>query len=328
MDGMVLPDDTPTPGPGRVRRGQPAGDLRPRRRGDRGHQPLAHRSTTGTCGSWPAGGGRPDDGRAAAGRCRSPSRAARPRWPSRASLAAGRSGRRDLADRAGRAGRRRGVGAGRARGGARTVPAPVRAGRAASRPGSSAPVRRSGRPARSTRRAGDLRRPDRPAASLHGLRGRRAAAGAVAGADRQRPRSACAARTSWRRRRRPAARGRPGRPRSERWRERGLDRLVHRVLESTSGRTGLVVRVRVSAANSGLFVDIAYSWRLADDLGAAGGGRPVPGWDCTWPRVGVRFDLPGDLDRGAAGSAPGRTSPTRTPGGPPGGPVLGAASTS
>ena len=51
----------------------------------------------------------------------------------------------------------------------------------------------------------------------------------------------------------------------------------------------------MSAANSGLFVDVDYRWWLADDLGLRVEVTPSPGWDCTWPRVGVRLDLPGNL---------------------------------
>ena len=91
----------------------------------------------------------------------------------------------------------------------------------------------------------------------------------------------------------------------QRWRQRGLDRLVHRVLDvrSTtdvhSDTKALTVRSRVSAANSGLFVDVTYRW-MSDPLTLNGvalqvDAVPSPNWDCTWPRVGVRFDLPRDL---------------------------------
>ena len=89
--------------------------------------------------------------------------------------------------------------------------------------------------------------------------------------------------------------GAPGPSSATRWQERGLDRLVSRVLEICEGSDQLVVRTRVSAANSGLFVDVDYRWWLADDLGLRIEVTPSPGWDCTWPRVGVRLDLPGSL---------------------------------
>src|SRR5690606_5620494 len=85
---------------------------------------------------------------------------------------------------------------------------------------------------------------------------------------------------------------------AERWRKRGLDRLTHRVLGVTASETGLTSRVRVSAANSGLFVDVDHRWTLVGDaVELRVDLAPSPGWDCTWPRVGVRFELPAELDR-------------------------------
>ncbi|HZA72731.1 MAG TPA: glycoside hydrolase family 2 TIM barrel-domain containing protein [Propionibacteriaceae bacterium] len=89
--------------------------------------------------------------------------------------------------------------------------------------------------------------------------------------------------------------GAPGPSSAQRWSERGLDRLVHRVLQVGGRAHDVVVRTRVSAANSELFVDVDYRWRLADDLGLRVEVTPSPGWDCTWPRVGIRLDLPGSL---------------------------------
>ncbi|BAK37825.1 beta-galactosidase [Microlunatus phosphovorus NM-1] len=97
----------------------------------------------------------------------------------------------------------------------------------------------------------------------------------------------------------------------QRWRDRGLDRLTHRVLSiDTSATSGalrlLVCRVRSAAAASALFVDTTYTW-VVDD-GAEGSVdevrlrveiNPSPAWDCTWPRAGVRFDLPAEVDRAA-----------------------------
>jgi beta-galactosidase len=95
--------------------------------------------------------------------------------------------------------------------------------------------------------------------------------------------------------------GAPGPSSESRWRERGLDRLVHRVQEVTTGADGLVSRVRVSAANSGLSVDVTYRWHVEpgdpDAITLRVELVPSRGWDCTWPRVGVRFGLPATLDR-------------------------------
>jgi beta-galactosidase len=98
-----------------------------------------------------------------------------------------------------------------------------------------------------------------------------------------------------------AGEGLPG-PSSElRWRERGLDRLVTRLLEVDPEPGRLTVRTRVGAANGALFVDVAYRWQLdpADERAVALRLEvsPSPGWDCTWPRVGIRFDLPAGFTR-------------------------------
>ncbi|WP_375430281.1 glycoside hydrolase family 2 TIM barrel-domain containing protein [uncultured Friedmanniella sp.] len=95
----------------------------------------------------------------------------------------------------------------------------------------------------------------------------------------------------------PFGLGVPGPSSAERWQERGLDRLVHRQVELRQGVDEVVSTVRVSAANSGLFVDVTYRWQLlADELACYVDLVPTVGWDCTWPRVGVRLDLPAELD--------------------------------
>jgi len=66
--------------------------------------------------------------------------------------------------------------------------------------------------------------------------------------------------------------------------------LVHRVV-SVDPR-GPVVRVRVGAANSARTVDVTYRWTVTDEVALQVEVVPSPDWDCTWPRVGVRFDLP------------------------------------
>ncbi|MCW2804710.1 MAG: lacZ [Propionibacteriaceae bacterium] len=95
--------------------------------------------------------------------------------------------------------------------------------------------------------------------------------------------------------------GAPGPSSERRWRNRGLDRLVHRVTEVAASSTSVVSRVRVSAANSGQSVDVAYRWSIDPADPAAVRllveVAPTPNWDCTWPRVGVRLDLPKDLTR-------------------------------
>jgi beta-galactosidase len=77
------------------------------------------------------------------------------------------------------------------------------------------------------------------------------------------------------------------------WRARGLDRLVHRVVSVDPD--GPVVRVRVGAAADVRSVDVTYRWSVADGVGLLVEVVPSADWDCTWPRVGVRFDLPAAL---------------------------------
>jgi beta-galactosidase len=96
----------------------------------------------------------------------------------------------------------------------------------------------------------------------------------------------------------PYGTGEPGPSSEQRWRVRGLDRLVHRLLELRAGPDAVVSTVRVGTANSGLFVEVRTRWELVDGgLGCFVDVVPSVGWDCTWPRVGLRFDLPAGVER-------------------------------
>jgi beta-galactosidase len=87
-----------------------------------------------------------------------------------------------------------------------------------------------------------------------------------------------------------------GRSSEGRWRQNGLDRLVHRVSGIDRDGDRVVVRNRVGAANSARTVDVTYRWHLANEVSLRVEVIPSPDWDCTWPRVGVRFDLPPSLN--------------------------------
>ena len=89
--------------------------------------------------------------------------------------------------------------------------------------------------------------------------------------------------------------GLPGPSSEQRWRDRGLDRLVHRLDQLFHDDDQLWASVRVSAAGSNRFVDVTYHWLLTDGLALLVNVVPSSGWDCTWPRVSVRFDLPQEL---------------------------------
>ena len=63
----------------------------------------------------------------------------------------------------------------------------------------------------------------------------------------------------------------------------------------TREAVGWVVRTRVGAADSAQCVDVTYRWDFTDEIALRVELVPSSDWDCTWPRVGVRFDLPATL---------------------------------
>ncbi|MBT2502614.1 glycoside hydrolase family 2 TIM barrel-domain containing protein [Curtobacterium sp. ISL-83] len=91
--------------------------------------------------------------------------------------------------------------------------------------------------------------------------------------------------------------GDPDAPSSaSRWQARGLDRLTHRLVSVERTEQGLVQRVRVGAASSSAGVEVTHRWTLTDGgLLLQTDAVPFGPWDVTWPRIGVRFDLPAAL---------------------------------
>jgi beta-galactosidase len=90
--------------------------------------------------------------------------------------------------------------------------------------------------------------------------------------------------------------GVPGPSSADRWRRRGLDRLTHRLLGLEHDHDHLLVRIRSGAAASPQLVDVSYGWQLdGSDMRLDVDLTPSDNWDCTWPRVGIRLDLPRDL---------------------------------
>ncbi|MBF4594492.1 DUF4981 domain-containing protein [Curtobacterium flaccumfaciens] len=90
-------------------------------------------------------------------------------------------------------------------------------------------------------------------------------------------------------------------PSATRWRDRGLDRLTHRLVSVSRTDSGLEQRVRVAAANSGWGLEVTHRWTLTSDgLVLQTDAVPFGAWDVTWPRIGVRFDLPASLADGDA----------------------------
>ncbi|MFZ7086607.1 glycoside hydrolase family 2 TIM barrel-domain containing protein [Curtobacterium sp. RRHDQ10] len=110
--------------------------------------------------------------------------------------------------------------------------------------------------------------------------------------------------------------GVPGPSSAERWEAAGLHRLAHRVVSVSRTPDGLVQRVKVAAANSASGVDVVHRWTLTDRglrlrTEATPYGVPDQTWprvddrdrswppmqvrNWTWPRIGVRIDLPASV---------------------------------
>lgn len=82
------------------------------------------------------------------------------------------------------------------------------------------------------------------------------------------------------------------------WRGRGLDRLVEDVRAVAVSDTAVESRTRVGAAATDTGMAVRYRWS-----GVAGDGlaldvdvQPDGPWDFPLPRLGLRLELPGDLD--------------------------------
>ncbi|WP_374953398.1 glycoside hydrolase family 2 TIM barrel-domain containing protein [Arthrobacter sp. N199823] len=81
------------------------------------------------------------------------------------------------------------------------------------------------------------------------------------------------------------------------WKQAGLDRLTRRVEDVAALPDGLRVRTRYAAANSAASVAVEENWQLAgEELWLRLDIMPSAGWDLVFPRIGVRLDLPTDID--------------------------------
>ncbi|MDR6611944.1 glycoside hydrolase family 2 TIM barrel-domain containing protein [Leifsonia sp. 1010] len=105
--------------------------------------------------------------------------------------------------------------------------------------------------------------------------------------------------------------GIPGPSYASLWRGAGLDRLTGRVigLERTAG--GLARRTRWAAADTRESVVLDEAWEAdGDDVLLTLQIIPSSRWSIVWPRMGVRFDLPVDVDEAAwFGTGPGESYP-------------------
>ena len=81
------------------------------------------------------------------------------------------------------------------------------------------------------------------------------------------------------------------------WRGEGLDRMMGRVETVTANDGGVHTRTRYAAANSRRSVTVDETWTLVrDELWLSLDCVPSAGWDTSWPRLGVRFTLPRDVE--------------------------------
>ncbi|MFT4136763.1 glycoside hydrolase family 2 TIM barrel-domain containing protein [Microbacterium sp.] len=84
------------------------------------------------------------------------------------------------------------------------------------------------------------------------------------------------------------------------WRAHGLDRVVSRVVECSGTHDALHVVRRCGAANSVLTMTVDEHWSVRDgEVALRVEVTPGDGWDGVIPRIGIRLDLPEDVD-GAA----------------------------
>ncbi len=84
------------------------------------------------------------------------------------------------------------------------------------------------------------------------------------------------------------------------WLQQGLDRLTRRVEEISALPDGVRVRTRYAAANGSSTVSVDETWQQSGDgLWLRIDITPSTGWDTVWPRIGVRLDLPSEVDNAA-----------------------------
>jgi beta-galactosidase len=105
--------------------------------------------------------------------------------------------------------------------------------------------------------------------------------------------------------------GVPGESYEEQWREAGLDRLRSRVVSVRRTATVFERRTRWAAADSREAVMLDERWQAAgDEVTLSLQLIPTSRWKIIWPRFGVRFDLPVDVDRAEwFGTGPGESYP-------------------
>ena len=84
---------------------------------------------------------------------------------------------------------------------------------------------------------------------------------------------------------------------AQQWLAQGLDRLAARIIEVDGGEDSLRILRRYAPANSPLAMLTEERWVLGDGLLELRIDiLPSQGWNTVLPRIGVRFDLPEEID--------------------------------
>ncbi|OIH98548.1 MULTISPECIES: glycoside hydrolase family 2 TIM barrel-domain containing protein [unclassified Curtobacterium] len=105
--------------------------------------------------------------------------------------------------------------------------------------------------------------------------------------------------------------GVPGPSHASAWRETGLDRLRSRVIDLRRTDTSLQRTTRWAAADTREAVTLEERWQVdGEQVVLDVSIVPSARWRAVWPRIGVRFDLPVEVDRARwFGTGPGESYP-------------------
>ena len=97
----------------------------------------------------------------------------------------------------------------------------------------------------------------------------------------------------------------------EGWLKLGLDRLIVRTQSVQTDGTELVVRQRIGVAAADRSIDVTFRWSSdGDRLAVQTTLEPDDRWPGSWPRIGLDFVLPGELDQVRwQGRGPGQAYP-------------------
>jgi beta-galactosidase len=100
-------------------------------------------------------------------------------------------------------------------------------------------------------------------------------------------------------------------PLEAQWRQLGLDRMTHRLIEVTAEGDEVVVRTRVAPAAIDLALLTTYRWTATEDaVGLSVLVEPQGNWTVPLPRLGTRMSLPARFDSVQwFGAGPGESYP-------------------